>query len=215
MTFRSALLYSAALHMTFMVARPFHGMPTAFALTHSIEVTYEPAPAPAVLPPSESRSVSGIERAPSAPARAMVPAAPVRTAGVRSAIVPQRSAPPVLPARAAVPPVRPVSVVFPPVPVQRLPEWEFAQLQHKEQVRKYLKSHLNYPSVLLTGTVRLRLVLLPDGKLQQVEVLESSDSRLVTAALRDARASEPYPAFPGVLRRRQVTYDYLVRYEPE
>ena len=214
MTFRSALLYSAALHMTFMAARPFHGMPTAFALTHSLEVTYEPAPVPPVLPPAEPRSVFGIERAPSVPARPMTSAAPVRAAAVRSAAVPQRAAPAV-PVRASAPPARPAPEMLPPARVQAMPEWQFAQLQHKEQVRKYLKSHLNYPSVLMTGTVRLRLVLLPDGKLQQVEVLESSDPRLVQAALRDARSSEPYPAFPGVLRRRQVTYDYLVRYEPE
>lgn len=214
MTFRSALLCSAVLHAGFLAVRPFRGTPSAFALVHSIEVTYEPAPVPPVLPPSEPRSVSGIERAPSAPVRSAGPAAPVRAAAVRSAAVPQRAAPAV-PVRAAAPPARPAPVILPPARAQELPEWQFAQLQHKEQVRKYLKSRLNYPSVLMTGTVRLRLVLLPDGKLQQVEVLESSDPRLVQAALRDARLSEPYPVFPGALRRRQVTYDYLVRYEPD
>lgn len=99
--------------------------------------------------------------------------------------------------------------------ISSLPEKEFVFLDHKEQVRKHLKARLNYPAFLSDGTVRLRVILGPDGALKQAAVIETSDPRLAGVAARDARAASPYPRLSAKFRPRQVRYEFLVRYKPE
>lgn len=130
-----------------------------------------------------------------------------------------------VPAPAPVPAVRPVSRPITrndvAVPVARspaissLPDKEFVFLDHKEQVRKHLKVRLNYPASLTDGTVRLRVILGPDGSFKQAVVLETSDPRLAGLAVKDAQSAGPYPPLPAKFRPRQLRYEFLVRYRPE
>jgi len=118
----------------------------------------------------------------------------------------------------------------PPLPkTSHLAKQEFAFVEHKERVRRHLKARLHYPSFfcaearggasssagLSDGTVRLRVLLDPQGDLKQAVVLETSDPRLASIAIRDAQRAAPYPRFPGVHHPRQLRYEFLVRYKPE
>ena len=99
--------------------------------------------------------------------------------------------------------------------ISSLPDKEFVFLDHKERVRKHLKARLNYPSFLGDGTVRLRVILGPEGSFKQAVVLETSDPRLAGLAVKDAQSAAPYPPLPAKFRPRQVRYEFLVRYKPE
>ena len=110
-----------------------------------------------------------------------------------------------------------------------LPEREFDFVAHKEQVRRHLKAHLHYPSFLCAearggasssaglsdGTVRLRVILGPEGDFRQAAVLQASDPRLIPIAIEDARLATPYPRFAGIRRPRRLHYEFWVRYKPE
>ena len=196
MTLRGAIGFSAALHLLVFTAASFSGwLPKR---QRRFEVSY--LPAPAVNPVLPVRSAPTVSRAVFAP----MPAAP----------------PPVPPAPrpASLPPVHGTEAPLVSVPrpmVSSLPEKEFIFLDHKERVRKHLKAHLNYPSFLSDGTVRLRLILGPEGVFKQALVLETSDPRLTGVAVRDAQAASPYPKLPGKSRPRQVRYEFLIRYRSE
>ena len=88
-------------------------------------------------------------------------------------------------------------------------------MEHKERVRRHLKARLHYPSFLSDGTVRLRVLLDPQGQLKQAVVLQTSDPRLASIAVQDAQGASPYPRFPSKVHPRQVRYEFLVRYRPE
>ena len=129
-----------------------------------------------------------------------------------------------MPAPTPVPAVRPVSrpitrndvaVPAPRPAVSSLPDKEFVFLDHKEQVRKHLKARLNYPANLTDGTVRIRVILGPEGSFKQAVVLETSDARLAGLAVKDAQSAAPYPPLPPKFHPRQVRYEFLVRYKPE
>ena len=223
MTLKMALIYSGAVHLALLMVQFSQGWgwPAPRPALEAVELAAEPA----AVPPAAPQAPAPVpERKPSAPAPIPLQAAPPATwrsevvrppsaaAAPRTYAAQSSSLPPV-PRRVDPPVVKSLNV--PSEFLSGPPEWEFAEIQYKEQVRKHLKAHLNYPAVLLIGTVRLRLVLSADGHLQQAQVLEASDPRLQEAALRDAQSSQPYPSFPGAMRRRQAAYEYLVRYEPE
>lgn len=209
MTLKTALIYSGAVHLALLTVQFSQGWgwPAPRPALEAVELAAEPVSAPAAVP-----QPTPVQPKLSAPAQ--VPSLPIQSSSPAPRAQPAKSSslPPV-PRRVDPPVVKSLNV--PSEFSSGPPEWEFAEIQYKEQVRKHLKAHLNYPAVLLVGTVRLRLVLSADGHLQQAQVLEASDPRLQEAALRDAQSSQPYPAFPGAMRRRQATYEYLVRYEPE
>ncbi len=205
MTLRGALGFSAAFHVLIFTVAPFAGwLPKR---SHKFEVSYLPPrlelPAPA---------------APEKP-RLSIPAVP--------APAPQeiRRAVPLPPIAPIIPMPRPVSepvpkAALPPIPILRptissVPEKGFVFLDHKERIRKHLKARLNYPPFLSDGTVRLRLVLGPEGAFKQAVVVEASDPRLAAVAVKDAQAASPYPRLPGKIHPRQLRYEFLVRYRPE
>lgn len=214
MTLRRAIGFSAAFHVVLLTAIP------SSAWLAPKQKRFEVSYLPSVSQPRASNPV------PAAPAR-QVPAGPVVPA-------PRISMP--VPAPAPVPAVRPVSrpitrgdIPTPRPAVSSLPDKEFVFLDHKEQVRKHLKARLNYPaslcaeargdassSVGLTdGTVRIRVILGPEGSFKQAVVLETSDARLAGLAVKDAQAAAPYPPLPAKFRPRQLRYEFLVRYRPE
>lgn len=215
MTLRGSLVWSAVIHVGLLMAGPPLGWKPARAL-RTFEVSYAPVLAPSVS--STPAPVARVVQPSVAPVSEKVPSPPVAFAPFGGFAKPV-SAPladfvrPAAPVRSAVveklplPPGHAVASV--------LPEWQFALLQHKEQVRSYLKPRLRYPAVQVEGTVRLRLFLTSEGLLRRAEVLAASDPRLTEAALRDARAAAPYPRFPSAMRRKLASYEFLVRYQPE
>lgn len=206
MTFKAAFFCSAALHAFFMSARPPQGVTPPRAVLQTLEVTYQPAAPKRVAAPAPTPAAAVPKRA--APPSSAAAAPELKHVPVR----PEPAKP--APKRAAPVPPSAAAAKIPPGSATHLPEWEFAQVQHKEQVRWHLKAHLNYPAVLLEGTVRLRMLLSPDGRMEKVQVLAASDPRLNDQALSDSRRAQPYPRFPAALRRRQAAYEFLIRYEP-
>ena len=114
----------------------------------------------------------------------------------------------------------PVTVQDVPTPgsssaIASLPEGEFALLQHKQMVRQYLKTHLIFPPHGVAGTVRLRLVLRPNGTLENLLLLAASDPHLAESALKEAQSSAPYPPFPKELKKEEADYEFIVQYRLE
>ncbi len=209
MTLRAAIGFSAAFHVVLLTAAPSSGW-LAPRQKH-FEVSYVPAravvsPAPAAAarpqpaPVPQSRISDPVPGAPVAPARISTPAP-------AAAPAPRPMSRPVTRNDVAAPAPRPA--------ISSLPDKEFVFLDHKEQVRKHLKARLHYPSFLGDGSVRLRVVLGPDGSFKQAVVLETSDARLAGLAVKDAQAAAPYPPLPAKIHPRQVRYEFLVRYRPE
>ncbi len=205
MTLRSALGCSAAFHLALLVSvSPLGWLPLGEA-AHPLEVSYVPVQIPAPEPPAPIRSDD------SAPIPAVRRPAPVpaRTEGGSDPVPAPRPA------------LRPAQhhwteIAPPPLPkTSHLAKQEFAFVEHKERVRKHLKACLHYPAFLSDGTVRLQVLLDPQGDLKRAVVLETSDPRLVSIAIRDAQRAAPYPRFPGVHHPRQLRYEFLVRYKPE
>ncbi len=203
MTLRGALGFSAAFHVVLLTAIPSSAW--LAPRQKRFEVSYVPVAVvrPQSLPVSQRQVPDPVPAAPVAPA-------------------PRISTP--IPAPVPVPAVRPVSrpikrddVAVPPrsPAISSLPDKEFLFLDHKEKVRKHLKARLNYPAVLSDGTVRLRVILGPDGSFKQAVVLETSDPRLAGLAVKDAQSAAPYPPLPAKFHPRQVRYEFLVRYRPE
>ena len=96
-----------------------------------------------------------------------------------------------------------------------LPEGEFAVLQHKQMIRHHLKRYLTYPAVRLQGVVYLQIDLDPDGKLRDAVVREASDPRLEEITLNGVRSAAPYPPFPRELKSSSARYEFLVQYRWE
>ena len=86
---------------------------------------------------------------------------------------------------------------------------------HKQQVRQHLKSHLRFPSDWIQGTVRLRIALDSEGILQEVTLLEATDSRLAQATLKGVQSAEPFPRFPKEFKTAKTHYEFLVQYRVE
>lgn len=210
MSLRQAVGWSAAAHLFLLAVRPPPGLLPAAEALHPIEVTYiSTAPAPRSLTHSrEKRSVSPADaRRVEAPDR---PRPSVQPAQERPRTEPVPMKPPVLQTAAPLPPT-----AGPAASVSSLPEGVFAAVDHKEAIRKHLRSFLLHPSAPVEGAVRVRLRLTPQGLLQEATVLESSDPRLKEAALRDVRRAAPYPRFPGKMKQPHADYEFLVRYEPK
>lgn len=92
---------------------------------------------------------------------------------------------------------------------------EDAAYQVMLQERIVSTGNRNYPEELLLrkiyGSLRLQLVILPDGQVESVEILQSSGQPLLDRASVDiARQSAPFDAFPPDLRAK---YDkiYFIR----
>ncbi len=216
MSFRAAVLCSSLFHVGFMGLVPAASwLPSRHAL-NTLEVFYASVPAAARAEPI--RPAAPVPVKPSA-ARQQLAGQPARSAPDPAS--PKPSSPrPVPPSSVPKPsPAAPVPRVVEPSPPANssvgLPEEEFAGVEHKEWVRRHLKAHLNYPSFLADGTVRIRLRLDPAGALREARILSASDLRLAGAAARDAQKAAPYPRFPQPMRRPETSYEFLVRYRPE
>ncbi len=87
-----------------------------------------------------------------------------------------------------------------------------AAYQMMLQERIVATGNRNYPTESLQrqlfGSVRLKLQILPDGKLETAEILESSGHLVLDRAAVDiARMAGPFPAFPSELRNK---YDKII-----
>ena len=202
MTLRAAVGFSAAFHVILLTAAPAGGWLAAGQ--KRFEVSYLPArpvsappPAAAVkpqpLPVPQPRIPDPVAAAPVASMPRVLASEPAPVPAPRPVIRPARLD------DVAVPVLRPV--------ISSLPDKEFLFLDHKERVR--------YPASLSDGSVRLRLILGPEGSFKQAVVLETSDPRLAGLAVKDAQSATPYPRLPAKFRPRQLRYEFLVRYKPE
>ena len=210
MTLRAAVGFSAAFHLIFLTAAPSGAWLSP--RQKRFEVSYVPVRPVSAPPPAAALKPQSL---PVPQPRIPDPAAAAPVASMPRVLASE-------PAPVPVPrPVsRPVMHDDVPVPIRRpavssLPDKEFVFLDHKEQVRKHLKARLNYPSFLGDGTVRLRVILGPEGSFKQAVVLETSDPRLAGLAVKDAQSAAPYPRLPAKFRPRQLRYEFLVRYKPE
>ena len=217
MNLKTAVGWSVVFHVSLLVMQPPQGF-VPVDQERPIKVSYVPT----------------LQAAPS-PARPKVQPPPVPVS-VEKPPAPAVSTPPIpKPPRQEAPP-RPIPqpVVSPPVPtvenqpvtvrdadahptyaISNLTEGEFAALQHKQQVRQHLKARLAFPPDGIQGSVRLRLILAPNGTLQDLVLLEASDSRLGEVALQGAQSAEPYPPFPNQMKKSQVLYEYIIQYRLE
>ena len=206
-----ALAWSAVVHVGLLACCPLGGPFLYPGFPRSAELVYVDLEAPA--PPQSPKLVSKPAIAPIETVASRPMQTPFSTPAL-SSLTPRTSASaprPVAP--------RPAVWVAPPkVQATRarkdLSEVGFALLEHKEQVREFLRRRLKSPTLWAQGTVRLRLMLGPAGALQEVVVLEASSPQLAQAALADVRSAVPFPPFPKGLRRPHARYDFLVRYEP-
>ncbi len=205
MSLKAAVGWSILIHLGLLVMRaPVSSTPADPALP--IKVTYVAVPKPIHAPLKKGPPVSA---APADPKPVQV----------------QRAAPPA--PKPAPPAPKPVGVKIPaPEPtvsvstapsgtISSLPDSDFAAIQHKQQTRQHLKARLNFPPEGIPGIVRLRLILSPEGKIQELTLLEASDSGLGQAALQGARSGEPYPPFPKDFKAPSARYEFLVQYRLE
>lgn len=212
MSLKAAVGCSVLFHLGLLAVRLSPGLLFPPKESQPIEVTYifpEPSPEPAS-PPLEKKLLESVQPGKADPAPR--PKSSWQPAQERLSVRPA--------APARVEPVIQEPAPLPPtagsVPsVSSLPDEEFAAIEHKEAVRERLRSFLLYPSAPMEGTVRLRLALTPQGILQEVTVLEASNSGLESVAIRDARRAAPYPRFPSKMRQPQADYEFLVRYAPD
>ena len=93
-----------------------------------------------------------------------------------------------------------------------LAESAFASVEYKKLVRQQLKNRLAYPLIGIEGTVKVHLVVDPDGLLKQVEIMDYSDRRLAEAALDGIRSAAPYPRFPKEMQADSQDFEFLVQY---
>lgn len=222
MGLRAAAACSTAIHIGILALRPPGGLVPPRQTLYPLEVSYvilqEERPAPKVSPQprrpqaqpaQQDRAADPPKPAPSkvegreeSPRRIEHPSRPVDS-GPQPAIHPEsRSG-----SGAGLPPGGPRAFA--------MPEGEFAAIRHKELVREHLRRELRYPETMLQGTVRLRITLLPDGRLKQAAVLEATDPRLSSSALQDARGAGPYPGFPKEMKAQDAQYEFLVQYLPD
>ncbi len=225
MTLKEAAGWSVIIHLGLMMVKPAVGMVPSPESLHTIEVTYLSVGAEAARiggeGPVHKAMVTGQEAASGFPTKPMesTPVPPrlpePSLAGPKPSLPsPIREEPAPRPSVTAdVAPVLPQGVPLSTSQgVTSLPEGEFAVVFHKQQVRLHLKRHLIYPATLISGTVRLRLSLRPDGALKEAVVLQASDSKVRELALEGVRSAEPFPRFPKELKSAGVQYEFLVQY---
>ncbi|MBI3312268.1 MAG: energy transducer TonB [Candidatus Omnitrophica bacterium] len=214
MTLKGALIWSGLIHVGLLMARPPAGLAVPRAAIEPLEVSYL-----GVEPKNNFIPPPPVQFAPMKSGNRTERVEPITSSGPMSRPEPrvefQKREAAVPMEKPAAPVVSPAPAAFSTTAAVALPEWQFAVIQHKEQVRTHLKPRLRYPTVQVEGTVRLRLHLTAEGLLQRAEVLAASDPRLTEAALRDTQAAAPYPRFSSSMRRRTATYEFLVRYQPE
>ena len=216
MNLKTAVGWSVVFHVSLLVMQPPQGF-APVEQERTIRVTYVSMPQAA---PSLARA--NLQPTPASIHTEKPPAPSVSTPPTPKP--PRQETPPRPIPQPVVPPPAP-AVQGQPVTVRdadarssaisNLPEGEFAALQHKQQVRQHLKQRLAFPPGGIQGTVRLRLILAPSGALQDLVLLDASDSRLSEVALAGARSAGPYPPFPSQLKKSQVLYEYIIQYRLE
>ncbi len=88
-----------------------------------------------------------------------------------------------------------------------------------QAVRSVIKkrAYANY-SKTDTGEVYLTFVLLSDGRLKQLQVIDertSANDFLKDISLRSIKESSPFPAFPGDLNYPELSFNVVISYEVE
>lgn len=216
MTLKSAFLWSLAVHLGLLTFQaPGRFVPPPERL-EPVEVFYLPPPPAAqqekVLPPRSAppqiKTIAPPGVFPSPPPVQKISPEPPKPVPVS----PPASVPAVKGRKPPPPVLEPAPTPSVSQVAQLLPEAEFAEVTHKEQVREHLRTVLRYPDAPIQGVVRIRLDLGPAGHLREVQILQASDARLAEAALAGIRQAVPYPRFPVEMKKRRARYEFLVHY---
>jgi TonB family protein len=93
--------------------------------------------------------------------------------------------------------------------IQSRPSLSQIMRRFVQTVRRRIESRKRYPLAarksLLEGRVGVRMTILKDGRLERIEIIESSGHRILDkAALESVRRSAPFPPFPKEAERKRV-----------
>ena len=203
MSLKSALALSVAAHISFLLVSSQVRAARSAPAARSIEVSYVPAPDPPPRP-APAPVVQAVLAPPETPVVRSAPPAP-RPAPAAAAVRPA-PAPPVLPPPPPAPRPRIVSSIS---------EGEIASYRHRQEVRQHLRPYLKFPPDWRQGSVRLLLILDPQGKVDEMTVLEATDPRLAEIALDGARSAGPFPPFTKGMKGPRAQYEFLVQYKAD
>ncbi len=225
MGFKTAVGFSVLIHAGLLMVHPPEGAIPQRKVLNTIQITYMRLPAkesrpvrsePAVLPPpSALRSFDNLRV--QGPGRSE----PVLPGPGPAQIKPIQRTPidTIRPNPSNDKPQKSPELKFdltPPPPssngASNFSESQFDLVRYKQMIRRHLKSRLSYPLEPIEGTVYVRIVVDPAGKLRQVMVLQASDPRLAELAVEGIRSAAPYPRFPSALKDPQADYEFLVQY---
>ncbi|MEA3368881.1 MAG: energy transducer TonB [Candidatus Ratteibacteria bacterium] len=86
-------------------------------------------------------------------------------------------------------------------------------------LRACIQKEIIYPSPAfnqnIQGRVQLKFILLPDGNLKNVYIVESSNYLILdTAAINAIEKANPFPPFPGNLRAKELFVKVPIIYKP-
>ncbi len=226
MNLKSAVLLSLMIHLGFLGIRPPAGIVPPRETLNSIEVTYQSAEERVQRNRGRENAVVSRENPRKEPAKpppslasSREPVQPLKPTGEPKSL-PRNQTRPSPSAQAPRPEVKigaeeesqNSSVSVPKGMAAGLAESAFAAVEYKKLVRQQLKNRLAYPLIGIEGTVKVHLVVNPDGLLKQVEIMEYSDRRLAEAALDGIRSAAPYPRFPKEMQADSQDFDFLVQY---
>ena len=86
-------------------------------------------------------------------------------------------------------------------------------------LRACIQNEIIYPSPAFSqniqGTVQLKFILLPDGNLKNIYIVESSNYLILdAAAINTIEKANPFPPFPGNLRAKELFVKVPIMYKP-
>lgn len=86
----------------------------------------------------------------------------------------------------------------------------------REKIRRFVIN--NYPHYIACGEVYLYFVLLSNGKLKELKIVEEKSSQnkmLKKIAKRSVVQASPFPAFPEDLQQSQLSFNVIISFELE
>ncbi|MBU3933405.1 MAG: energy transducer TonB [Candidatus Omnitrophica bacterium] len=106
------------------------------------------------------------------------------------------------------------------IPPQLPKEKEALYLDYYQSIREKIRRFVleSYPRFIACGEVCLYFVLLPDGKLKEIKVVEGSSSHnqlLKEIARISVREAAPFSPFPEDLNQAQLSFNVIISFELE
>jgi TonB family protein len=86
----------------------------------------------------------------------------------------------------------------------------------REKIRKFVEK--NYPRFIARGEVHLYFVLLSNGNIKEIKIVQEKSSRnrlLKNIAKRSIQQATPFSHFPEELRQSQLSFNVIISFELE